>query len=99
MQAQLNIVLGLRRSSSLVSRAYAGSISPKKVYRYFCKGLFDSGVTEEMIKRKEKEIHKPPNSTTTTSSQIDVSTNADQLPEGSKSSDSETSPLPTISTE
>ena len=91
MQAQLNIVLGLRRSSSLVSRAYAGSISPKKVYRYFCKGLFDSGVTAEMIKSK------PPNATT--SSQIDVSTNADQLPEGNKFSDSETSPLPTISTE
>ena len=97
IQAQLNVVLGLRRSSSLIS--YAGSINTKKFYRNFCKGLFESGVTPEMIKSKEKEIYnilKP-----TTSSQIDSSTNADhsRLPEGSNSSDSETSPLPTISTE
>ena len=93
MQAQLNTVLGLRRSSSLVS--LAGSINTKKVYRNFCKGLFESGVTAEMIKSKEKEIHnmfKPLNATTT-SSQIDVSTNADQLPESGNYSDSETSPL------
>ena len=88
MRAQLNTVLGLRRSSSLVS--LAGSINTKKVYRNLCKGLFESGVTAEMIKSKEEEIHnifKPPDATTTTSSQIDVSTN------------SETSPLPTVSTE
>ena len=72
IQAQLNAVLGLRCSSSLVS--LAGSINTKKVYRNFCKGLFDSGVTAEMIKSKEKEIHKmfkPRNATT--SSQIEVS--------------------------
>ena len=108
MQAQLNIVLGLRRSSSLAS--YAGSINTKKVYRNFCKGLFESGVTAEMIKSKEKEIHnmfKPQNATTSgqveVSSQIiDVSTNAgqSQLLEGGNSSDSETlAPLPTILTE
>ena len=88
MRAQLNTVLGLRRSSSLVS--LAGSINTKKVYGNLCKGLFESGVTAEMVKSKEKEIHnifKPPNATTTTSSQVDVSTN------------SETSPLPTVSTE
>ena len=101
IQAQLNIVLGLRRSSSLVS--LAGSINTKKVYRNLCKGLFESGVTAEMIKSKEKEIYnvfKPPNATT--SNQIDVSTNAgqSQFPEGSNSPDSETlAPLPTISTE
>ena len=86
MQARLNTVLGLHRSSSLVS--YTGSINTKTVN--FCKGLFESGVTAEMIKRKGKEIHnmfKPPNTTTTTSSQIDIRTN------------SETSPLPTMSTE
>ena len=97
IQAQFNSVFSLRRSSSLIS--YAGSINTKKFYRNFCKGLFESGVTPEMIKSKEKEIYnilKP-----TTSSQIDVSTNADQsrLPEDSNSSDLETSPLPTISTE
>ena len=94
IQAQLNTVLGLRRSSSLVS--LAGSINTKKVYRNFCKGLFDTGVTAEMIKSKEKEIHnmlKPPDSAT--SSQIDGSSNADQiqLPE-SGTPDLETSPLP-----
>ena len=103
IQAQLDTILGLRRSSSLVS--LAGGINTKKAYRDFCKGLFESGVTVEMIKSKEKEIHdmffKPPNATTTTSSQIGVSTNAGQcqLPEGGNSSDSDTSPLPTTSTE
>ena len=98
IQAQFNSVFSLRRSSSLIS--YAGSINTKKYYRNFCKGLFESGVTPEMIKSKEKEIYnilKP-----TTSSQIDVSTNADQsrLLEDSNSSDLETlAPLPTISTE
>ena len=101
IQAQLNIVLGIRRSSSLVS--YAGSINTKKVYRNLCKGLFESGVTAEMIKSKEKEIYNvfnPPNATT--SNQIDASTNAgqSQSPEGGNSSGSETlAPLPTISTE
>ena len=113
IQAQLNIALGLRRSPSLVS--LAGSINTKKVYRNFCKGLFESGVTAEMIKSKENEIHsmfKPPDATTSShieassqievSSQINVSTNAgqSQLPEGGNSSDSETlAPIPTISTE
>ena len=103
IQAQLNITLGLRRKSSSESLvSIAGSINTKKIYRNFCQGLFESGVTAEMIKSKENEIHnvfKPPNATTST--QIDSSTNADQgqLPEGSNSSDSETSPLPTISTE
>ena len=101
IQAQLNTVLGLRRSSSLVS--LAASINTKKVYRNFCKGLFDSGVTAEMIKSKEREIYslfKPPDPTT--SSQINGSSNTDQsqFPEGDNSSDSETlAPLPTISTE
>ena len=107
IHAQLNIVLGLRRSSSLLS--YGGSINTKKVYRNFCKRLFDSGVTADMIKSKENEIHdmfKPRNATTSsqieTNSQIDVSTNAGQShsPEGGNSSDSETlAPLPTMSTE
>ena len=115
MQAQLDKLV-LRRTSSRDSLiSFARSINTKKVYRNFCKGLFESGVTAEMIKGKEKEIHdmfKPRNATTSSqieasshievSSQIDVSTNADQsqLLEGSNSSDLETlAPLPTISTE
>ena len=103
LRAQLDKLV-LRRTSSRDSLvSLAGSINTKKVYRNFCKGLFESGVTAEMIKGKEKEIHnmfKPPNATT--SSQIDASTNADQsrLPKGCNPSDSETlAPLPTISTE
>ena len=62
--------------------------------RGFCKGLFDSDVTAEMIKKtKEKEIHnmfKSPKGTT--SSQIDVSTSADQSQlSGGNSFDSKTS--------
>ena len=70
-------------------------------------GFFESGVTAEMIKSKEKEIHnmihnmfKPRNATT--NSQIDVSTNASQsqFQEGGNFSGSETlAPLLTISTE
>ena len=110
LRAQLDKLV-LRRTSSRDSLvSLAGSINTKKVYRNFCKGLFESGVTAEMIKSKEKEIHnmfKPQNATTSgqveVSSQIiDVSTNAgqSQLLEGGNSSDSETlAPLPTILTE
>ena len=112
LRAQLDKLV-LRRTSSrgsLVSLvSLAGSINTKKVYRNLCKGLFDSGVTAEMIKSKEKEIYnvfKPPNATTSSQievrSQIDASTNAgqNQLPEDGNSSDSENlAPLPTISAE
>ena len=103
MQAQLDKLV-LRRTSSRSSLvSLAGSINTRKVYRNLCKGLFESGVTADMIKSKEKEIYnvfKPPNATT--SSQIDASTNASQsrLPEGGNSSNSKTlATLPTISTE
>ena len=105
MQAQLDKLV-LRRTSSRDSLiSFAGSINTKTVYRNFCKGLFECGVTAEMIKGKEEEIHdmfKPRDATT--SSQIEVSTNAgpSQLPEGGNSSDSETlalAPVPTILTE
>ena len=102
LRAQLDkLVLRTSSRDSLVS--LPRSINTKNVYKNFVKGLFESGVTAEMIKSNEEEIQnmlKPPDATT--SSQIDVSTNADQLPEGGNSSDSETSPLPpsdTISAE
>ena len=101
LRAQLDkLVLRTSSRDSVVS--LPGSINTKNVYKNFVKGLFESGVTAEMIKSNEEEIQnmlKPPDATT--SSQIDISTNADQLPEGGNSSDSETSPLPTgtISTE
>ena len=112
MQAQLNSVLGLRRTvsrDSLVS--LAGSINTKKAFQKLCKGLVKIGVTAEMIGQKEKEIQdifktQHPG----TSSRIDDSTPADpnpapnpaphpQLPEVGNSSDAETSPISSISTE
>ena len=89
--------LVLRRTSSRDSLvSLPGSIRTKNVYKNFIKGLFESGVTAEMIKSNEEEIQNMlKRSDATTSSQTDVSTNSDQLPEGGNSSDSETSPLPT----
>ena len=101
LEAQLDKFV-LRRTSSRDSLvSLPGSIRTKNVYKNFIKGLFESGVTAEMIISNEEEIQNMlKRSDATTSSQIDVSTNADQLPEGGNSSDSETlAPLPTISTE
>ena len=101
LRAQLDKLV-LRRTISRDSlSSLAGSFNANKDFRNFCNGLSESGVTAEMIISKGKEIHnmfKPQDATT--SSEIDVSTNTDQsqLP-GGNSSDSETSPLPTISTE
>ena len=107
MQAQLNSVLGLRRTmsrDSLVS--LAGSINTKKAFQKLCKGLVNIGVTAEMIGQKEKEIQdifktQHPG----TSSNVDDSTSADlnlalqlQLLEVGNSSDAETSPKSSIST-
>ena len=93
MQAQLdNVLLRIRRTSS--NDSLVSLVGSTKAYRWFCKELFENGLTAEIIKSKEREfrnIFKTANAIT--SSQIDVSTNANhsQLPEV-------TSPLPTIST-
>ena len=67
------------------------------VYWRFMKGLFESGVTAEMIKSKEREIRnmlEPLNATTSSQTDVSTSANQSQLPEV----DNLTSPLPTIST-
>ena len=83
MQARLTDVLGLHRTNSTVSvdsiTSFAGSINTKKAYKKFCKGLFEIGVTKEMISQKEGEIrnifqHQIP----VTSSQVDDSAIAGQ---------------------
>ena len=60
MQAQLTDILGLHRTNSRVSidsiTSFAGSVNTKKAYKNFCKKLFQSGVTAEIINQKEKEI-------------------------------------------
>ena len=107
MQAQLSSVLGLRRTMSRDSVvSFSGSINTKKAYKKFCKGLFNIGVTAEMIAQKEKEIQdifktQHPG----TSSQMEDSTSVDpnpaphsQLPDVGNSSDAETSPISSIST-
>ena len=67
MQAQLDKLV-LRRTSSRSSLvSFAGSINTQNFYRNFCKGLFESGVTANMIKGKEEEIYnllKSSNATT-----------------------------------
>ena len=90
IQARLDSVLGLRRTisrDSIVS--FAGSINTKKAYKKFCKGLFEIGVTAEMISQKEKEIQaifKPHHS---------PCVDQGQLPEVGNSSDAETLPVST----
>ena len=57
IQARLTDVLGLHSTNtrdSIVS--FSGSINTKKAYKKFCKGLFEIGVTAEMISQKEGEI-------------------------------------------
>ena len=57
IQARLDSVLGLHRTMSRDSVvSFAGSINTKKAYKKFCKGLFNIGVTADMISQKEKEI-------------------------------------------
>ena len=95
MEAQLNKVLGLQRTNSQDSViSFAGSINTKKAYKRFCKGLFGIGVTAEMIRQKEGEIHnifKP-----ATNSQMDDCAIMNQSPlPGVGSSASEASHIPT----
>ena len=60
MQAQLNDLLGLHRTSSRVSidslTSFAGSTNTKKAFKKFCENLYKIGVRAEMIKEKESEI-------------------------------------------
>ena len=96
IQEQLNNVLGvgLHRTvsrDSIVS--FAGSINTKKAFKEFCKGLFEIGVTADIIRQKEKEIQdllKP-----ATSNQTDDSAFVDssQLPDVGTSSGAEISPI------
>ena len=115
MQAQLNSVLGLRRTMSRDSIvSFAGSVNTKKAYKKFCKGLFNIGVTAEMIAQKEKEIQDIFNTQhpAASSSQMGDSTSVDtnpamqldpashpQLPKVGNSSDAKTSPISSISTD
>ena len=83
MQAQLNNVLGLHRTTSRVSidsvTSFAASINTKKAFKRFCKNLYQSGVTAEIISQKESEILKILNSQSTASNiQGDDSNIADQ---------------------
>ena len=91
IQTQLNSVLGLRRTMSRDSIvSFTGNINTKKSYKKFYKGLFEAGVTAEIIAQKEKEIQDMLE--LANSNQIDGSTvDPNQLPEVGTSSDAETS--------
>ena len=104
IQARLDKVLGLHRTMSKDSIvSFAGSVNTKKAYKKFCKGLFDIGVTADMISQKEKEIQEmfQPQHPTTTSNHTNDGTFMDQsqLPAAGSSSGTEASPTstPTIS--
>lgn len=60
MRTQLNSVLGLHRTSSRVSvtsiASFAETADTTNAYRRFCENLYQSGVTEDMVRQKEKEI-------------------------------------------
>ena len=60
MQAQLNGLFGLHRTSSRVSidsiTSFAGSTNTKKAFKRFCQNLYQIGVRADMIKEKESEI-------------------------------------------
>ena len=57
MQARLDNILGLRRTSSRDSLvSLAGSINTKRAYKKLIKDLFTIGVTADMINDKEQEI-------------------------------------------
>ena len=84
MQAQLTHILGLHHTNSRVSidsiTSFAESNNTKKAYKEFCKNLHLSGVTKEMISRKQTEILntlKPQN--TAIRSQINGSSIADRI--------------------
>ena len=105
IQARFDSVLGLNRTMSRDSVvSFAGSINTKRAYKKFCKGLFNIGVTAEMISQKEKEIQDMFKSQNPgPSNQMDDSTSADpnptahpQLPEVGNSSDAETSLISTM---
>ena len=77
-------VLGLRRTHSAVSinsiTSFAGSIDTKRAYKKFCRGLFQAGVTAEMISQNEREIHNVlfRHQNASSSSQMDDGTIEDQ---------------------
>lgn len=60
VQAQLAAVLGLHSTRSRVSVAsiasFAANINTQTAYKQFCRDLYQIGVTEDMICRKENEI-------------------------------------------
>ena len=62
MQARLTDVLGLHSTSSRISVtsivSFTENINTREAYKQFCRNLYQIGVTEDMIRLKEKEILK-----------------------------------------
>ena len=60
MQAQLNNILGLHRTTSSVSidsiTSFAGSTNTRSAFKKLCQNLYQIGVRAEMIKEKESDI-------------------------------------------
>lgn len=60
MQAQIAGVLGVHPNDSTVSldsiTSFAGSINTREGYKEFCKGLYQIGITPEMMNQRKAEI-------------------------------------------
>ena len=87
MQGRIADAVGLHRTNSRASldsiTSFAGSINTKKAYKKFCKGLFQIGVTPEMISQNEAAIHNifNPQNTASSSQVVGNSITVEDKPE------------------
>ena len=60
LQTRLTDVLGLHRTSSRISvtsiASFVENTNTGEAYKQFCRSLYQIGVTEDIIRKKEKEI-------------------------------------------
>lgn len=60
MQARLTDIFSLHHTDSRISvnsiASFAENVNTRKAYKQFCRNLYQVGVTENMIRQKEKEI-------------------------------------------
>ena len=107
MQGRIADAIGLQHTNSRASldsvTSLPGSINTKKAYTKFCKGLFQIGVTPEMISQNEAAIHNifNPQNTASSSQVVGKSITAEDQPEsqmpevGGAATSPETSPVST----
>ena len=71
MEAKLNEVLGLHRTTSTVPidsiTSFAESIKTEKAFKQFCRNLYECGVTAKLLSQNESEFLNILNSPNTAS--------------------------------